>query len=801
MNRWRNLVALGGIARFVACCLVLLTPLLSLELTGWPLDLDIVLPALFSGIAIGVLLAVSRFGEARALLISLLYAVGIILCLSALTFDLPFLEGMAAAADRASEWALDLISDGNNPDKLVFSMLASLLFWFLAYNAIWHIYRIDRVWRVILPPGLVLVVNVALYGQHESLDIHLIVFLLMALSLIARSNLENRQRQWSLSGMRVPSKVRRQFAAIGIVLSLLGLMFAWGAPTYGLQERLDAFQEFLASDPLQQLADSMSRIFAPIQIGDPTTTDFYGADSLVLGGPISLGDHVVMLVDAPPPTYRYYWRSRVYERYIDGQWSPSADLRVTVRNAPLELNMDNETLGFRRQAVRQRFTIVDTTAGIFFAAPQPASFDRPGRVDFLFTDKPANTSMNVSVVRPLRVMRKGESYSATSYLSTATAQELRGAGENYPDWVSGPNLYVGQPNARVRNLAQQIVKDAGAVNAYDKAKAIETWLRENIAYKDSIPAPPPNVDLVDWFLFDIRQGYCTYYATAMTMMLRRLGIPARLAAGFSQGRYDAEIQRYVLRERMAHTWVEVYFPGYGWIEFEPTASEEPIDREGDEQAQPQDEPASPQATSGPSPTPTSPPSPTPAPTEERAEQAAVPPSPTPTPSPTPPPNPSPTAFILPTLEPPVLPDEPPPPFAFLNPMLVVAAVILLALLILALIFLLLFWWWEWRGMGGLSPISRAYARLERYIQLIGIDIGSSKTTLEKRQELQRKLPAAQEPIRTISDLYTKERYSASSHNETEHKRSDARAERAWTRTRGGIMRRWLRRVLPFGKRD
>ena len=796
-NRWRSPVSLGDIARLIACCLVLLMPLLTLEIAGWQINLNIVLPVLFIAVVIGMLLAGSRFGELPAIVISLLYALGSILCVSALSLEMPFLEGIAAVTGSAGQWALDAISDGYNPDELVLTMLVSLLFWFLAYNAIWHIYRIDRVWRVILPPGLVLLVNMVIYSGPDPLDRQLVVFLLMSLSLIVRSNLENREWEWSLSGIQAPSIVRRQFAAIGIALSLLGLIFAWGVPTHGLQERLNAFQEFLASDPVQQMSELWSRLFAPIEGEGPATTDYYGADLLNLGGAVSLGDEVVLLVDAPHSRFRYYWRSRVFERYIDGQWSPSADLRITDRSSPLELNMNSEVIGFRRQAVPQHFTIVNANARIYYAAPQPSTIDSTGRIDLIYTDKPENSSMNVSVVRPLRVMKRGETYTATSLLSVATAHELRGAGANYPDWVSGANLYVGQPNARILNLSRQIVEDAGADNPYDRAKAIETWLRANIAYNESIPAPPPNVDSVEWVLFDAKEGYCTYYATSMIVMLRHLGIPARLAAGFSQGQYDADIRRYVVREREAHTWVEVYFPGYGWVEFEPTAAEAPYNREGDDLAQPQDESADPQPTLSPTPTPT--PSPTPQPTEEGIEQIAA--QPTPTPTPTPRPIPSPTPFLVPTVEPPIIPDAPPPPFAFLEPLLLVALVILVSLLILAIILLLLFWWWEWRGMGGLSPISRAYARLERYIQLIGIDIGSNKTTLEKRRELQQRIPAAREPIRTISDLYTRERYGDTSQGAGDNKRFAARAERAWNRTRGNIIRRWLRRLLPFSRRD
>ena len=86
---------------------------------------------------------------------------------------------------------------------------------------------------------------------------------------------------------------------------------------------------------------------------------------------------------------------------------------------------------------------------------------------------------------------------------------------------------------------------------------------------------------MDWVLFDLKQGYCNYYASAMVVMLRTMGIPARMAAGFAQGTWNSDEQAFVVEERDAHTWVEVYFPGYGWVEFEPTAAQAPLNR-GDE---------------------------------------------------------------------------------------------------------------------------------------------------------------------------------------------------------------------------
>jgi hypothetical protein len=127
---------------------------------------------------------------------------------------------------------------------------------------------------------------------------------------------------------------------------------------------------------------------------------------------------------------------------------------------------------------------------------------------------------------------------------------------------------------------------------------------------------------------------------------------------------------------------------------------------------------------------------------------------------------------------------------------VIIAVALIAVLIL--IGLFIWWWWEWRGMGGLSPIARAYARLERYIPLIGLQLSDDQTPAERRQRIVRDLPDAQEPVTTITDMYSAERYGNAQRHPAEAAQQASVAQDAWGDTRGSILRRWLTRlVMPW----
>lgn len=173
---------------------------------------------------------------------------------------------------------------------------------------------------------------------------------------------------------------------------------------------------------------------------------------------------------------------------------------------------------------------------------------------------------DVLSVHSASFMRAGDTYKLTGSVSYATPDELRTAGTRYPAWVQDTYLQLpGTLPNRVRQLALQITRDAPT--PYDKATAIVKYL-SNIPYSTEIDPPPYNGDAVDYFLFVQRKGYSDYFSSAMAVLLRASGVPARLAAGYLPGQLVDG--KYVVRYADSHGWVEAYFPQYGWIPFEAT---------------------------------------------------------------------------------------------------------------------------------------------------------------------------------------------------------------------------------------
>jgi len=171
------------------------------------------------------------------------------------------------------------------------------------------------------------------------------------------------------------------------------------------------------------------------------------------------------------------------------------------------------------------------------------------------------------------VLRPGTTYSVVSYIPDLSAARLEQDGSivtgSLPKAMDA-YLEKGSLSLRARELALQLVENT--TSQYGAVMALTSYLQHSYTYTLDLGHVPPGRDPVDWFLFDVKAGYCEQFATAATLMFRSVGIPARLVTGYATGDYDPVLNQAVVRERDAHAWVEVWFPHDGWVPVDPTPS-------------------------------------------------------------------------------------------------------------------------------------------------------------------------------------------------------------------------------------
>lgn len=189
---------------------------------------------------------------------------------------------------------------------------------------------------------------------------------------------------------------------------------------------------------------------------------------------------------------------------------------------------------------------------------------------------------------------KDDTFSIQTFVSLATDEQLNDAGSDYPVWVT--DRYLQLPNSLPEDvglLASQIVRDAGAVTPFEKAEAIKRFLKQQ-EYSLEIEGPEFGVDGIYYFLFQTQdepcasvdpdcdtekiKGYSQYFGSSAAVLLRSVGVPARFVAGWGAGEYVPDAGLFLIRDKDRHGWTQVYFPDYGWIDYEVTPGKQTIDR-------------------------------------------------------------------------------------------------------------------------------------------------------------------------------------------------------------------------------
>ena len=485
---------------------------------------------------------------------------------------LVIVQASVALALRFQTWMIGLDKNVRVNDALLRNMIWLLLLWLVAAWMGWFTARRNAILALLLP--VLLLAFVTSYSEYKPGTILGLVFVMLL--LMGVWNYRNHTHQWETRKVDYSDSIRYDNTQAVLVLAMIISSMAVVTPSISWREIRDYLR---TRNQENQLADALGvqeQLVNKIKV--PTQKPSLPRDHLLSGG-FANSEEIVMTIrtgELPPianPSLtadapRYYWRSVVYDQYVGSGWvTTSAPPQKYNANTPLipGLLKDYKPIHLDVQLVEPEGKLF--WSGTLFSADIPITVDwRIRPTSNLFADQSSLIRADM-----FAAATSATAYSAEAYLPNVTIDELRAAPADYSDEIHARYLQLPRDlPERVSKLANQIT--AGKFNSYDKAKAIETYLRTNYPYDLEVPAPPEDQDVADYFLFDLKKGYCDYYATAMVVLARASGIPARFVSGYSPGTYDAPNAQYIIRELNAHSWVEVYFADIGWIEFEPTGS-------------------------------------------------------------------------------------------------------------------------------------------------------------------------------------------------------------------------------------
>src|SRR5260221_177403 len=495
---------------------------------------------------------------------------------------------------------------GADSSKIVFLFYLTFLSFFLGYFGAWLIYRAHLPWLVALVYCAIMLVN--LNYAKQDLSFLLVIMLGALILLIARIQLVNQVNRWINEGVHTDrawlQDISRRFVQVSSLLMLLILVIAWGLP--GLAQPGSGVNFWNGLDNTwnslthgQFPLGGQGSLFQTI----PTTTNFFG-DQLSITGSVTLPTGEVLSYtnnDVPPRTK--YLEGFTYDRFDGHTWtSPAPNLpQQFLANTPLPL----ETMSNNPNQVKTIVNVVQPPEGTkhyIFAPAQPASFNVPIA---LYGNGITTAWTQQGPLTP------EERYQVTSDIPTAAAQDLSTVlfpQDSQNLWPNDSNFpvvkqyYLQTPTdlpSSVRNTALQWTR--GTTNVYDAMRELQAHLSDPTQFTYSVENQPvpDNMDAVAWLL-QTHKGYCTYYASAMTIMARLICISSRLGNGFSQGHYDSHNKVWVVNGSDALTWLKVYFPTFGVTNFDPTPG---FSLNGAPSTRPNPPPGQPRPPTSPHPTP------------------------------------------------------------------------------------------------------------------------------------------------------------------------------------------------------
>ncbi len=487
--------------------------------------------------------------------------------------------GIGGLAERLVYWSTAIVRGQAYYDPVANTILWSIAIWGVVIWAMWAIFRLNKPFPAFLPSIALVSFSLALAGQ-ASYDLTFMVGATIA--LMAFINHDAHERKWLRDQLTFQTTIRGRVFAAALVLTFGLMVFSLITPTISIAFLNDLARRATgteASDSAlaQNLGIENQGSSQDIDILDASRQGGFPNEHLI-NSSSDLSDQVVMVVQVDTSQSGIpqemiaeafsplYLRSLVYDHYLGSGWA-SRDTNTVDYSPGAQIQAGESN---RARPIRQQVQFVDAEGGFMYTVGTPLSADQDFRVAWRLQNEAANEFdlFGATVDQ--------ETYRADSLVQIQPVDELRSAGQVYPSWII--DRYMTLP-ASVPESVLTLARDLTATetNPYDRAVAIEKYLRQ-FPYTLDVTTGPAGADITEYFLFVLQKGYCDYYATAMVVLARAAGMPARYVIGYIGEYYDESLGAYIITADQAHAWPEIYFPEYGWIQFEPTSGRPPLER-------------------------------------------------------------------------------------------------------------------------------------------------------------------------------------------------------------------------------
>lgn len=527
----------------------------AIQQADWVRNFPSLAPTVIGGLVVGLLAARTRGSELLVQPIALLLgAIVITLAVQEYADGASLVDRVADIRIRMQEWWGVVRAGDISNDNLPFVLLVHALGFLGAYMAAWAIFRWRNVWLAVVPAGIGLLVIIATTnGQPSSA---FLLFSIGSLLLIARLHLQRAQVDWVRDRVDYPEFLSVKAGQIALVLSLILVIVAWQVP---LGKQASAAESVIDSitNPIEARSGRIVQLFNDLSGGSGNFHKFGG--TLPIRGDVSLGSR--LLFDARTD-FAGLVRGASYDKYTGAGWKSTGRQSERV-NAGEALTAAIEGRTYQERIVTElNIRVFDGEETLFsIGTPLGTNIDS-------VADLPKTFLGDIERIRSRNGFDEGDSYRVLGSVSIASPEQLRADSTAYPDWVV--ERYLQLPDDLPERVADEALRvGAGATNPFDLAVAIEAYLRQ-FEVDLTVPTTPSRRDVVDYFLFDLQRGYFDYFSTAMTVMLRTQGVPARVAVGYVLDPDDVEGTSFSVRKNDAYSWVEVFFPTYGWLEFNPS---------------------------------------------------------------------------------------------------------------------------------------------------------------------------------------------------------------------------------------